>query len=252
MNNDVAGPESQFNEIAFLYDELMDGVPYNGWVRYLHSILNRLNYRPESILDLCCGTGTVTRILSSQGYSVAGVDISAEMIKCARNLANNEGKSIEYFIQDAATFDIGRQFDLVISFFDSLNYIINENDLQSCFKQVHKHLHHNGFFIFDMNTEFALMAGFFNQSNNGSRSPVIYNWKSKYDPNTHICAVEMDFIYHDSIKKHVVHFQRAYEDSEIINMLHNAGLEIVSVYDAYTFKEVNSKSDRAFYIARKR
>lgn len=251
MSGEIDNPESQFDDIAFLYDELMDGVPYKGWVKYFHAILKRFNYRPASILDLCCGTGNISRILASEGYDVAGVDMSAEMIKNAIKNAESGGYNISYYVQNAVSFDIGRRFDLVVSFFDSLNYILDENDMKQCFKQVNKHLNENGLFIFDMNTRFALVAKLFDQSNRGSMSPVIYNWVSSFDDSTSICTIDMDFMYHNQIHKHITHHQKAYETSDIVDMLQSAGFEIMGVYDAYSFKELNSRSDRAFYIARK-
>lgn len=251
----IKSPASQFDAIAFLYDELMSGVPYRQWEDYLEQILEREDCSPVTILDLCCGTGSVSRLLAEKGYQVSGIDISAGMIDLAKTRSQEKGLYIDYHVQDAAALRLGRKFDLVVSLFDSLNYILESASLQQAFYRVSEHITPGGLFVFDVNTELALSAGLFNQDNLGnSKSPLHYNWKSSYDSVSRICRVHMDFIYRKSgteQKVEVVHYQRAYEEREIIDMLRSAGLEVLHVYDAYTFEKANRFSDRAFYIARK-
>lgn len=251
MNDQSINPAFQFDEIAFLYDELMESVPYLQWTKYLNSILDKYEYEPKTILDLCCGTGRVSRHLAEEGYDVTGVDISSEMIIRAKQIAEKENLSIKYYVQDASLLELDQAFDVVISFFDSLNYILDIKNLQQCFNRISMHLNPGGMLIFDMNTELAFAARMFDQNNKGSKSPVIYNWKSSYNEITQICAVEMDFIYRNDVKKHITHYQRAYSLADISAMIGAADMELITMFDAYSFKRANSKSDRIFVIARK-
>ncbi len=247
-------PERQFDDIAFLYDELMAGVPYRGWVEYLQRILQHYKYAPKTVLDLCCGTGTVSLILAKMGYRVTGVDISAGMVDYARSKAAGQGLDVDFHVQDAAELRLGKRFDLVISLFDSLNYILDASALQNTFYRVYEHLQPGGLFIFDMNTELALAGRFFDQNNLGSGAPVIYEWRSTYDPDTRICTVNMNFIYRRrGEERHVriVHYQRAYAVEEVTDMLRRAGLDVLAVYNGYTLRRASSQSDRVFFIARK-
>lgn len=247
-------PESQFDEIAFLYDELMSGVPYRGWVSYLHRILQQFRCRPTTVLDLCCGTGSVSLILAREGYRVTGVDISPEMIERAQRKVQATGLSVDYHVQDASQLRLGRRFDLVISLFDSLNYILDSAALQQVFHRVSEILEPGALFIFDVNTELALAGGYFDQSNIGSRSPVLYHWRSSYDNSSRICRIQMDFVYrrHSAERRvSIVHRQRAYDLDEIRQMLSTAGLDVLAVCDAYSFRKATSHSDRAFFVARK-
>lgn len=251
MKDHIVDPAFQFDEIAFLYDELMEGVAYEAWVKYLYEILSKHRYTPNTILDLCCGTGRVSRYLAEDGYSVTGVDISSEMIYRAEHHAETGNQPIEYYVQDASCLKLDSSFDLVISFFDSLNYILDIKDLQQCFNNVSAHLNPGGMFIFDMNTEVALSTGMFDQSNKGSKSDVIYRWQSSYDKSAQICTVEMDFLYKKNIAKHVTHYQRAYSLADISAMLGASGLDVIGAYDAYSFRRANTRSDRVFFVARK-
>jgi SAM-dependent methyltransferase len=250
----ITTPDHQFDEIAFLYDELMAGVPYRGWVEYLQRILEHYKYEPKTVLDLCCGTGTVSLILAKMGYQVSGIDISAGMIEYARSKAAGQGLYVDFYVQDAAELRLGKRFDLVVSLFDSLNYILDAAALQNAFYRVYEHLQPGGLFIFDMNTELALAGRFFDQNNLGSGAPVIYEWRSTYDCDTRMCTVHMSFIYRRrGEEKHVriVHYQRAYGVDEITDMLRSAGLDVLAVYNGYTIRKASVRSDRVFFVARK-
>lgn len=245
---------AQFDEIAFLYDELMTGVPYSVWIDYVERILARMGCGPRRVLDLCCGTGSASALMVDRGYQVAGVDVSSEMIERARQKALAAGKQIEYRVGDASDFSLPGKFDLVISLFDSLNYILEADKLQQAFYRVAEHLEPNGLFIFDMNTEFALAAGFFDQCNAATRGPVVYDWKSSYNAATRICRIAMSFLYRREIpprEVQLVHYQRAYDQEEVCEMLRAAGFEVHAVYDGYTFQPATRRSDRVFFVARK-
>jgi SAM-dependent methyltransferase len=244
----IESPACQFDAIAFLYDELMLGVPYREWVNYLVSLIARHGGSPKTVLDLCCGTGNATRILAERGYDVTGVDISPEMIEYARKKSADQ---IDYYVQDAVKLSLGRKFDLVVSLFDSLNYILDASDLQQAFHRISQHMHEGSLFIFDMNTELALSIGLFNQSNfENERARVRYNWRSSYDASSRICRVQMDFMYKEE-RVEIVHHQRAYMNEEVAEMLNTSGLTPLAAYDAYTFKNVSKKSDRVFFVAQK-
>ncbi|MHB1001262.1 MAG: class I SAM-dependent DNA methyltransferase [Armatimonadota bacterium] len=253
MTDEIVNPSVQFDEIAFLYDELMESVPYQEWINYLDRILDTFNTKPHNILDLCCGTGRVSMLLADQGYHMSGVDISSGMIELARKKSKSKKYNITFEVQDASCLKLPERFDLVISLFDSLNYILDINDLQRCFYRVADHLEPGGLFIFDMNTELAFLEGLFDQRSTGSRSHVLYNWKGSYDQDARLCAIDMDFTYKSDADRHVhiVHYQRAYDIADIVGMLGASGLEVLAVYDAYTFRRAGAKSDRAFFVARK-
>lgn len=247
---------TQFTNIAQHYDALMAGVPYHLWVDYLEEILKSLDYNPRTVLDLACGTGSVSEILAERGYEVTGSDIAADMIDVARAKSAKKGSFIQYHVQDAAELTLGCKFDLIISLFDSLNYITDENTLQKAMERVSEHLDPGGYFIFDVNTEYALAHGFFNQSNIGSGKYPKYVWVSTYDRTSRICSVNMVFEVEevDGTRKQFteIHEQKAYRLEELDKMLYNAGFETVARYHAYKFKQPGRRSDRVFFVARKK
>jgi len=192
--------------------------------------------------------------MANRGFDVTGIDISAEMIEIARRKAREASREIEYYVGDASGFSIPGKFELVVSLFDSLNYILEADKLQQAFDRVFVHLEQDGLFIFDMNTEFALAAGFFDQSNVVGRGPVLYDWRSSYNGLTRICRIDMKFLYRKGPRPReieLVHYQRAYEIDEVCAMARTSGLEVDAVYNGYSFRPASRNSDRVFVVARK-
>jgi SAM-dependent methyltransferase len=248
--------DAAFTLIAPYYDELMHNVPYDFWVRYVQELMDRYRLRVKSVLDLACGTGNVAMRLAQLGYDVWGVDISAPMIAEAKRKARQAGLNIHYEVQDAAQLELPTQFDLVLSLFDSLNYILSPENLQEAFRRVYAHLRSGGAVIFDVNTEYALREGLFDQDNLGSRRRLLYRWKSRYDEETRICTVEMEFWLRNEAGEVVQHFvevhrQRAYGLDELHTMLRNAGFDYARAFHAYTLRPPNATTDRAFFVATK-
>ena len=122
------------------------------------------------------------------------------------------------------------------------------------FARVLAHLHPGGTFLFDVNTEYALASGMFNQSCTRRDEPLHYRWRSRYDPQTRLCTVNMRFAYDPGTGAErqnftEIHRQRAYGKEELTAWLRDAGFADVSVYDAYSADPPKKRSDRLFYLA---
>ena len=243
-----------FGSVSLYYDHLMAGVPYRFWMDYLERLWKRHGRKPLSVLDLACGTGTVSRLLVGRGYAVTGVDLSAGMLEVARQRTGEASLPIAFHQQDAAELDLGEaRFDAVVCLFDSLNYILEPERLQMAFGRVSDHLLPGGTFIFDVNTEYALAEGMFNQSCTRRDEPLHYRWRSRYNPETRLCTIRMDFSYDPGTGEREtfieVHKQRAYAKDELLTWLREAGFSETAVYDAYSTDPAKKRSDRLFYVA---
>ncbi len=245
----------QFAAIAPLYDELMEGVPYVGWIAYLRNLFDEHDLAPVKVLDLACGTGNVSELLAAVGYQVTGVDLAPDMIAEARRKAAQKNLLIDYFVQDAAEMSLPSQdYDLCVSLFDSMNYLTDPAALQNAFHQVQAHLVEEGAFIFDMNSEFALKNHFFDQDNLHTKDALRYDWKSEYFPATRLCKVTMKFFYRDPETSEErafdeEHLQYAYREEEVCAMLTEAGFGRIRKYQAYSLKPPGRTADRIFYVA---
>ncbi len=246
--------EASFGPVTPFYDTLMSGVPYRFWMDYLEKVWKKHGQAPKTILDLACGTGTISRHLARRGYLPTGVDLSAGMLEVARRLASEEHLPIPFLQQDAAELELGDAcFDAAICFFDSLNYLLEPERLRSAFARVCAHLRPGGSFFFDVNTEYALAEGMFNQSCTRKNEPLHYRWRSRYNPETRLCTIRMNFSFDDGsgVRRAFteVHRQRAYGKDELTSWLRSAGFAEVIVYDAYSTDPPKKRSDRLFYFA---
>ena len=246
---------TSFRLVAPLYDTIMRDVPYRHWVRYLRKILNVRGIAPTSVLDLACGTGSVSCILAEDDLDVVGVDLSPAMIEVARTKAAKKKLRIQFEVQDAAQLSLNRRFDLCISFFDSLNYITEPASLADAFEGIFRHLNPNGLLVFDVNTEYALANSFFDQNNLESRDKLRYIWRSEYDAATKLCEISMRFFNREKngIDSEVreTHLQRAYSEEDIREMMNAAGFVNIVTYNAYSLTPVSERTDRMFVVASK-
>lgn len=226
----------------------MKPVPYRMWVSYYLLLLSMQEVKPKTMLDMCCGTGTMTEFMTREGFEVEGFDLSADMIEMARKKAAKKKLNIRYEVANATNVDMGRTYDAVFSFFDSFNNITEADDLQHAFNSACKHLNPGGSFIFDMNTKYAFEAKLFNQQDLAKTSKIRYRWRGEWDPKTRMIHVTMKFWVGDQVFEEL-HIQRAYELEATLDMLIEAGFKDIKFFHSYTLQPPREKSDRIHFTA---
>lgn len=244
----------QYGDVAFIYDALMAGVPHRLWLARILTLAAERGKTPRSALDIACGTGLVTEQLYGRGLApVVGVDLSAPMIAIARTKAQAGRQNITYFQQDAARLDLGaRTFDLVVSLFDSLNYLTDPGALEQAFNRIFAHTAPGGLFAFDLNSLYALANRLFDQE--GTAGPVRHVWHSYWDRDTRVCRIEMAFWVRDPATGETRHFtethlQRAYTVPEVTEWLAEAGFTNIRVFSNYGTRAPGPKTDRLLFVA---
>jgi SAM-dependent methyltransferase len=136
-----------FDTYAQYYNLLYKDKDYKGEVDYIEKLIAQFSKNTvESILDLGCGTGTHTYLLSQKGYSVVGVDRSQKMVDIAKK---RETDHLNFFVGDVTTISLGKKFDVIVSLFHVISYITKNEDLENFFKNISKHLKKDGLLIFD-------------------------------------------------------------------------------------------------------
>ncbi len=241
----------EFEAVAEYYDQLMAAVPYQSWVDYVEELLRRHRRRPRLVLDLACGTGKVGSEFLRRGYQAVGLDLSEPMVQgCAR-----QDPPLPAAVMDAQTLTLRPgSVDLIVSLYDSLNYVLDPDGLQRCFAGAYAGLRDQGLLIFDLNTALALRAGLFTQNNLHSASRLKYSWRSHWYPERKLCRIDMWFRWEGAGGRREfreVHYERAYSQREVKQMLAAAGFADVFVYSAYTCHPPGPAADRVFYVAEK-
>ena len=137
---------------AYVYDTIMDNVPYGEWARHIREKLCEHGVTDGIVLDLGCGTGTMTERLAGYGYDMIGVDNSEEMLELAMEKKTESGYDILYLLQDMRGFELYGTVRAVVSVCDSVNYITEPDELEEVFRLVNNYLDPKGIFLFDFNT----------------------------------------------------------------------------------------------------
>ena len=141
-----------YTSFAYVYDTFMDNVPYGEWARHIREKLCEHGVTDGIVLDLGCGTGTMTERLAGYGYDMIGVDNSEEMLELAMDKKTESGYDILYLLQDMRGFELYGTVRAVVSVCDSVNYITEPDELEEVFRLVNNYLDPKGIFLFDFNT----------------------------------------------------------------------------------------------------
>ena len=141
-----------YTSFAYVYDTFMDNVPYGEWARHIREKLCEHGVTDGIVLDLGCGTGTMTERLAGYGYDMIGVDNSEEMLELAMEKKTESGYDILYLLQDMRGFELYGTVRAVVSVCDSVNYITEPDELEEVFRLVNNYLEPKGIFLFDFNT----------------------------------------------------------------------------------------------------
>ena len=245
-----------YTGFAYVYDEYMDNIPYEEWEKYLKSLLYEYGVREGLVLELGCGTGNMTEILAQSGYDMIGVDNAEEMLEIAIEKRMKSGLDILYLQQDMREFELYGTVKAIVSVCDSVNYILEEEELEEVFRLVNNYLDPGGVFIFDFNTVYKYREILGDQTIAENREECSFIWDNYYDKDERINEYELTLFVRDEEQPQLYrkyqeeHFQRAYTLEQIRHMLTEAGLEYVTAYDDYTKESPHDRSERICVVAR--
>lgn len=238
---------------AEIYDQVMADVPYRRWLDYMQSVWSTFGFCPATVLDLACGTGNMTVELALRGYEVTGVDSSPTMLEMARRKFRSQGLVGEFILGDMRDFSISKQVDAVVSVFDSLNYLLEPDDLKRTFARVHACLRDGGIFLFDVNTPERLSI--IPEHTHIMEGPGYYLvWSDFYDRRRKQWRVKLTgFIRDRGLWRRFdeTHRERAFPIESLSEWLVAAGFEVLAVYDSCSFRPADKATSRAYFVARK-
>ena len=243
-----------YTGFAAVYDTFMDNIPYEDWCEYLAGLLKEYGVEDGLVLDLGCGTGSLTELLADRGYDMIGVDYSEEMLELALDKRVESGKDILYLCQDMREFELYGTVAAVVSICDCMNYITEPEDLVTVFELVNNYLDPGGIFIFDMNTEYKYREVMGDCTIAEDREDSSFIWENQYEPEEKINIYDLSIFVRESEdlyrKYHETHYQRAYSLEEVKEAICEAGMEFVTAYDAFTKEPPKSDSERIYVVAR--
>ncbi len=245
---------SGYGFLSGCYDELTTDVDYPRWADYLEKQFAR-NPRPvRTVLDLACGTGTLTCLLAERGYEMIGVDLSPDMLAEAAEKAEGiEGVSPMFLCQPMQQLDLYDTVDACVCCLDSINHITRPSVLRRVFERVHLFLSPGGLFVFDINTPEKLQGldgGLFLDETEDAYCV----WRAEYAPRRRICTFDMDVFRREGshwIRGSELQEEYAYTAAELAEYLTAAGFHTIRLYGNLKMRPPKAEEDRIFFTARK-
>ena len=219
MNQEQTG--TPFENFARYYDRFMLRlVNYPAWVDYLIKIFNAYNLAPKTILDVACGTGIPSMLFAKKGYRVIGIDNSQTMLDVFKQKIVHTQYDIQIIKSDIRNFSTSEKVypapfsspnnlpneplqhqlkpnknwcvvDAAISLYDSINYLLTEDDLKSCFFSVFTSLNPEGLFAFDVNSIFCLESFWSNHETPRKVGGVYSIWRNTYNKEERISTLQL-------------------------------------------------------------
>jgi len=243
-----------FSRIAPYYDRLMSFVNYPSWVSYIEKILAANRIPDKEIFDLGCGTGVCLQIWRDKGYRVAGLDGSSEMARvCRERLASNGAPETPILVADMRRFALDRSVPVVTSLYDTLNYLLVEDDLAACYRAVYENLRPGGIFIFDMNTAHALRDEWGSNVFHRRDEDVFSVWENTFDLETGISTLRITLEVQENdrpVTLREIHRERAYPLATIQELLQKTGFRS-NIYRHLTFQPASENDARIMAVNRK-
>ncbi|MFB7138605.1 class I SAM-dependent DNA methyltransferase [Gottfriedia sp. NPDC056225] len=245
-----------YNRFAYLYDQLMNDVPYERWVEFLKNVFQKYDVNQPEILDIGCGTGTLPILLSKLNYSVSGVDLSEEMLSVAMAKAEQEKVNIPFFQQNMVELEGFNELDCVTIFCDSLNYLETEDQVKQTFRNVHESLKENGLFLFDVHSPYKIEEIFAEETFfiDDAELSLVWSCTQGVQP----LSVEHDLVFfmkdeHRDLYERFeeYHNQRTYPINTYKTWLNENGFEIKEIIADFD-ESVEEMSERIFFIAMKK
>ena len=244
-----------YSGFAKVYDLFMDNIPYEEWTDYVKELLAEEGVKDGILLDLGCGTGSVTELLAESGFDMIGIDNSEEMLEIAMEKREESGHDILYLLHDMREFELYGTVKGVVSICDSMNYILDDEDLLDVFKLVHNYLDNEGIFIFDMNTMYKYEQILADNTFAEDREESSFIWENYYDEEEEINQYDLSLFVQEKDgryrKYEETHLQRAYEQQCVEELIKESGLELLHVYDAFTKDLPAEDSQRIYFVCRR-
>ena len=244
-----------YENLAGCYDQFTRDVDYVRWADYLERHFARSALPIHTVLDLACGTGSLTLELARRGYEMIGVDQSEEMLAQAAEKCRQASEIPPLFLhQSMDKLDLYGTIDACVCCLDSVNYVTSPQKLERAFQRVHTFLMPGGLFVFDVNTPDKLRAldgqVFLDES-----ADAYCVWRADYSARRRVCTYGMDLFTLEPdgrwSRADELHEEYAYEPDELEALLIRAGFSRIKQYGERKLRAPKAGEGRIFFAARK-
>jgi ubiquinone/menaquinone biosynthesis C-methylase UbiE len=242
-----SAPYSQF---AKIYDKVMAHVNYKMWAEYIKSLFQYTDLTIERIVDLSCGTGKHIRFLQSGKVHVIGADCSKSMVTVAKSYRYLNDK-IKFLVNDARKIAFKNQTtDVVLMLYDSINYLVEDEEIENLFEEVYRILKPGAIFIFDFVTEVGLEECFGEYYESDTWDGNAYERHSLYSKKEKRQYTKFNFLYNGQpfIEEHV---QQIRTRSQWKGLIKKSKMHLCAEFSNFSHSLPSRKSERIHFVCQK-
>jgi len=248
-----------YDAAADVYDIVTAGYDHTRWLGEIERLARSHGLTGCTVLDIGCGTGSSFLPLLRKGYEVVGCDISARMLERAAQRA----PEVRLELADMRRLEQLGRFDLVLCLDDTLNYVLDPDELSGSLAGIARNLDSSGIAVWDVNTSAMYRTAFAESWLVSPLDPFVV-WEGRTDRafesgglaelTLHSFASDEGDGWRRTVSHHV---QRHWPEDAITEAARSAGLEIVAVHGQHTGARLDSSLDddrhtKALYLARLR
>lgn len=246
---------SGYGNFAHYYDILTGNISYKDRAAYFDMLIKKHGGKKDLLLDLACGTGSLSEEMCRLGYDVIAVDGSEEMLNETLDKKFDSGLNIQYLCQDMTKLDMFGTIDVTICALDSLNHLPDLDAIKQTINRVSLFCEPGGLFIFDVNTPYKHKNVLGNNTFIYDMEDVYCVWQNTYTEEDNRVEMWLDFFEkqeNGSYERYDESFSEiAFDDAVIEKIVADSGMEIVGKYDYDTTEPTKADSEKIVYVAHK-
>lgn len=241
------------HSFARLYDILTSNIDYKSGSDFISGFFKTNGIEQGTILDLACGTCSVSYYLAKMGYSIVGVDYSEDMLQIASNKLSELGCDFSLIKSNMLDLELTEQVDGCICTLDSLNHLNSIAEVEKAMKIVHSSLKNNGLFIFDMNSVFKHREVLGDNTFVFDDDDYFLAWDNELCDNNKVRILLDFFTFNgESYDRYSEEFYEvAYEQKDVVSLLEKVGFTDIEVYGDFDRSQPNPETERIYYICKK-
>ncbi len=243
-----------YSSFAAVYDSLTFNVDYEKRADYITEILKQNNITDGLLLDLACGTGSLSVEFARRGYEVIATDASADMLMEAQNKAYSEGHNIMFLCQRMEETDLYGTVGAVVCSLDSINHLSSYEEVERTFNTLKNFVDDGGIMIFDVNTLYKHQKVLGNNTFVYDEKDVYCVWQNKLYTDDKTVGINLDFFVKDgaNYQRFNENFKEiAFGDDEITSAVEKAGFRVLNRYADFTFDPPTEDTERVYYVIRR-
>lgn len=245
-----------YGVFSSVYDVLTENVEYERIAHKICSLLRENGVNGGLLLDLGCGTGTLSFLLEKKGYDIIGVDASEDMLMVANEKKFDENSSAMFLCQRGEELDLYGTIDCAVSSLDTINHIDNLEKIKKAFSLISLFMNMGGIFVFDMNTPYKHEEILGNNTFVYDMDEVYCVWQNSFDKEKYATTIDLDFFIKNEDDEGYERYSESfceysYSIEDIVNIVKENGFTLLGMYDDYSDNSPSDKTERITFVCKK-